>query len=113
MCFKSTSITPVPKKSTVTCLNDYRTVALTPVIMKCFERLVMAHLKALIPPTLDPQQYAYRHNRCTDDAIASTIHQALSHLENKNSYVRMLFTDFSSAFNTIIPQTLIGKLSVI
>uniref|UniRef100_A0A3Q1K6E6 Reverse transcriptase domain-containing protein n=1 Tax=Anabas testudineus TaxID=64144 RepID=A0A3Q1K6E6_ANATE len=35
----------------------------------------------------------------------------LSHLDNKDSYVRMLFIDFSSAFNTIIPQQLIGKLS--
>ncbi|KAL0201505.1 hypothetical protein M9458_004692, partial [Cirrhinus mrigala] len=37
-CFKSTSIVPVPKHSSPTCLNDYRPVALTPIIMKCFER---------------------------------------------------------------------------
>ncbi|KAI3360589.1 hypothetical protein L3Q82_002452 [Scortum barcoo] len=35
---KTSIIVPVPKKSAVTCLNDYRPVALTPVIMKCFER---------------------------------------------------------------------------
>ncbi len=27
-----------------------------------------------------------------------------------NTYVRMLFVDFSSAFNTIIPQHLVSKL---
>ncbi len=32
---------------------------------------------------------------------------------NKDSYVRMLFIDFSSAFNTIIPQQLINKLSLL
>ncbi len=32
---------------------------------------------------------------------------ALSHLENKNTYVRMLFVDYSSAFNTIVPATLV------
>ncbi|KAI5092236.1 putative nuclease HARBI1 [Silurus meridionalis] len=32
---------------------------------------------------------------------------------NKNSYVLMLFIDFSSAFNTIIPQHLIEKLSLL
>ncbi|KAL0195023.1 hypothetical protein M9458_008595, partial [Cirrhinus mrigala] len=37
-CLKSTIIVPVPKKSSVTCLNDCRPVALTPIIMKCFER---------------------------------------------------------------------------
>ncbi|KAK1787377.1 hypothetical protein P4O66_002869 [Electrophorus voltai] len=33
-CFKTTTIVPVPKKSTVSCLNDYRIVALTSIIMK-------------------------------------------------------------------------------
>ncbi|KAK3508864.1 hypothetical protein QTP70_010719 [Hemibagrus guttatus] len=49
-CFKSTSIVPVPKHSSPKCLNDYRTVALTPIVMKCFERLVLAHLKKCLPP---------------------------------------------------------------
>ena len=35
----------------------------------------------------------------------------LSHLERQGSYVRMLFIDYSSAFNTIIPDILIPKLS--
>ncbi|KAL0174486.1 hypothetical protein M9458_030454, partial [Cirrhinus mrigala] len=43
----------------------------------------------------------------------STLHLALTYLENKDSYVRMLFTDFSSAFNTIIPQQLINKLNLL
>ncbi|KAI5089719.1 gastrula zinc finger protein XlCGF28.1-like [Silurus meridionalis] len=38
-CLKMTTIIPVPKKSSVSCLNDYRPVALTPIMMKCFERL--------------------------------------------------------------------------
>nr|XP_024002801.1 copine-9-like [Salvelinus alpinus] len=38
-CFKENTIIPVPKRIQVTCPNDYRPVALTPVIMKCFERL--------------------------------------------------------------------------
>ncbi|KAL0180344.1 hypothetical protein M9458_025786, partial [Cirrhinus mrigala] len=36
-CLKSTSIIPVPKKSPVSCLNDYHPIALTPIMMKCFE----------------------------------------------------------------------------
>ncbi len=34
---KSTTIIPVPKKSPVSCLKDYRPIAPTPIIMKCFE----------------------------------------------------------------------------
>ncbi len=112
-CFKSTTITPVPKKSPVSCLNDYHPIALPPIMMKCFERLVMHHIKSNLPNTLDPLQFAYRPNRSTDNAISSTLHLALTHLENKDSYVRMLFIDFSSAFNTIIPQQLINKLNLL
>ncbi|XP_072771248.1 uncharacterized protein [Nerophis lumbriciformis] len=69
-CLKSSTIIPVPKKSPITSLNDYRPVALTPVIMKCFERLVLQHIKDHIPPDFDPHQFAYRANRSTEDAIA-------------------------------------------
>jgi hypothetical protein len=74
-CFKQTTIFPVPKNTNVTCLNDYRPVTLTSVAMKCFERLVMAHINTIIPETLDPLQFAYRPNTSTDDAIsiASTL----------------------------------------
>ncbi|KAK2901514.1 hypothetical protein Q8A73_011260 [Channa argus] len=107
-CLKATTIVPVPKKSTVSCLNDYRPVALTPIVMKCLERLVMRHIKTQLPT-----QFAYRPNCSTDDDISTTLHLALTHLDNQDSYVRMLFIDFSSAFNTIIPQHLIETLSIL
>ncbi|KAI3359460.1 hypothetical protein L3Q82_013774 [Scortum barcoo] len=98
-CLKTATIIPIPKTPTVTGLNDYRPVALTPIVMKCFERLVMAHIKDCVDVTVDPHQYAYRKNRSTEDAISSVVHTALTHLENKDSYVRLLFVDFTSAFN--------------
>ncbi len=81
--------------------------------MKCFERLVMHNIKTSLPNTVHPLQFAYHPNRSTDDAISATLHLALTHLENKDYYDRMLFIDFSSAFNTIIPQQLINKLNLL
>ncbi len=109
-CFKTATIVPVPKHAGAVALNDFRPVALTPIIAKCFERLVLSHLKTCLPPTLDPYQFAYKSNRSTEDAIASALHSALTHLDRTNTYVRMLFIDFSSAFNTVIPSKLISKL---
>ncbi len=87
-------------------------------MMKCFERLVMQKIKNCLPNTLDPLQFAYRPKplygrgwRTMQSPPPSTL--ALTHLENKDSYVRMLFIDFSSAFNTIIPQQLINKLNLL
>ena len=48
--------------------------------MKCFKRLVMAHINTIIPETIDPLQFAYLTNRSTDDAISVALHTALSHL---------------------------------
>ncbi|KAK3522390.1 hypothetical protein QTP86_008932 [Hemibagrus guttatus] len=58
-------------------------------------------------------EFAYCPNRSTDDAITTTLHLAFIHLDNKDAYVRMLFINFGSAFNTIIPQHLIEKLSLL
>ncbi len=110
-CLKSSTIIPISKKSATDSLNDYRPIALTPIIMKCFERLVLHHLKTCLPSTFDNHQFAYRANRSTEDAIAIVLHNALSHLEHQESYVRMLFIDYSSAFNTIIPDILFSKLT--
>ncbi|XP_051521146.1 sialidase-4 isoform X1 [Myxocyprinus asiaticus] len=109
-CFKMATIVPVPKQSKITCLNDWCPVALTHIISKCFERLIRDYICSVLPPSLDPLQFAYHSNSSTDDAIASTIHTALSHLEKRNTYVRILFVDYSSAFNTIVPSKLYEKL---
>ncbi len=110
-CFKRSTIIPVPKKSKITGLNDYRPVALTSVVMKSFERLVLAYLNASTGPLLDPLQFAYRANRSVDDAVNMGLHFILQHLDRPGTYVRILFVDFSSAFNTIIPDTLQIKLT--
>ncbi len=39
------------------------------------------------------------------------LHYVLQHLDRPGAYVRILFVDFSSAFNTIIPNLLLLKLT--
>ena len=109
-CFKKSTIIPVPKKSTASYLNDYRPVALTSVVMKTIERLVLQVLKSIIDPLLDQFQFAYRNNRSVDDAVALRLFYVLQHLDSPNTYARILFDDFSSAFNTFIPSKLFDKI---
>lgn len=68
------------------------------------------HNKSTLLSSLDPFQFAYWTNRSTDDAVSTALHTHLTHLDRKNSNVRMLFKDFSSAFYTIIPQQLIQTI---
>jgi hypothetical protein len=72
-CLKQTTVVLVPKNT-----NDYRPVALKSIPMKCYERLIMAHINTIIPETIDPLQFAYHPNRSRDDAISIALHTALS-----------------------------------
>ena len=56
---------------------------------------------------------AYQANCSTEDAVNTALHSALSHLEKSNCWVRMLFVDFSSAFNTVVPHKLVNKLKTL
>ncbi|XP_061616445.1 alpha-1,3-mannosyl-glycoprotein 2-beta-N-acetylglucosaminyltransferase b isoform X2 [Phyllopteryx taeniolatus] len=74
--------------------------------MKSFERLALDRLKSVPGPLLDPLLFAYQANRSVDDAVNMGLHFILEHLDRAG----ILFVDFSSAFNTIIPELLSSKL---
>ena len=108
--WKKAEIVPVPKKSKVESMNDLRPVALTSVAMKLFEKLVLKLLLHEVKGHLDPYQFAYKEGRNVEDACIILINNILKHLEEKRTYARLLFIDFSSAFNTIQPHIMVRKL---
>jgi hypothetical protein len=106
--WKSANITPLPKFKGATEAKDYRPIALTPILAKCLEKLVAPHVTKHI---CDPVQYAYQQNRSTDDALLVLLDQVTNHIDKSaRNYVRAIFIDFSSAFNTINSSTLISKM---
>eukprot|EP00061_Rhincodon_typus_P012923 g38979.t1 len=88
-CFKKTTIILVPKKTHAMCLNDYCLVALTSIMMKCSENLVMAHIISNHPACLDPLQFVYYRNRSTADSISLALQSSLEYLENEDTYIRL------------------------
>ena len=46
-----------------------------------------------------------------DDAVNLGLHYILQHLDRPGTYARVLFVDFSSAFNTVVPPSLCSKLA--
>ena len=104
MCFSDRPV--------ISCMNDLRPIALTSVPMKVCERLVLNDLKLKVAPHLDPMQFAYQNDRNTEDAILTLLELLYSHLERTRfgNSARVMFFDFSSAFNTIQPHLLVKKL---
>ena len=79
--WKNSAIYPIPKKKNPSSLNDYRPVALTSIVMKCFEKPVLRRLLTFTNEHLDPLQFAYKPHRGTDDAILTVLHNAFLHLD--------------------------------
>ena len=50
---------------------------------------------------LDPLQFAYKSGRGTEDATLTLLNTVVNHLQLPKTHVRILFTDFSSVFNTL------------
>ncbi|XP_055863995.1 uncharacterized protein LOC106080210 isoform X1 [Biomphalaria glabrata] len=111
--WKSSIIVPVPKVSKPKEMNDYRPVSLTSIVSKCLEKLVKMFLLNDLCNKLDPLQFAYQKGKGVDDAILNILNCVYKHLDLPNTYVRLLFMDFSSAFNTIQLHLLIEKMKAL
>ena len=109
--WKTSKIIPVPKKDKIDSKNDLRPVALTSIVMKSFERLILYKIRDQFGPHADSHQFAYRPNRSVEDAILLFTNNIYKHLDHPGRYCRLLFADFSSAFNTMQPELLVQKMS--
>lgn len=108
--WKRLMITSIPKKPHPSENNDFRPIALTSIVMKCFEKYIVSILKSEVSSKLDPWQFAYKRGRSAEDAVGSIIHLVSKHLEDSKEYAHLLFIDFSSAFNTVQAYLLLEKL---
>ena len=100
---------PLPKLKGATEPKDFRPIALTPILAKCLEKLVAPHISAHIA---DSNQFAYKRNSSTDDALLLLLDKITNHLHSSaKNYVRSIFIDFSSVYNTINSNTLVQKMS--
>ena len=77
--------------------------------MKVLERLLLGHLNRQVKTFQDPLQFAYRPGVVKEDAIIYLVQWAHSYLAKAGSAVRIMFFDFSSAFNIIQPALLCKK----
>ena len=106
--WKSADIVPLPKTKSASQPKDFRPIALTPILSKCLERLIAPEITKHIT---DETQFAYKPNRSTDDALITLLDKITGHIDKAaGNYVRAVFIDYSSAFNTINPSILIQKM---
>ena len=82
-------------------MNDLRPVALTPCVIKVFERCVLFHLNEKVHDYIDPYQFAYKSKRGIEDVIAHVLFNIYTHLYLPMSNYKVdVWFYFSRAFNT-------------
>ena len=95
----------VPKIWRPKVLNYFRPIALTSLVIKCFEKLIKKVLLIKTENLLDPQQFAYRARRGVEDATATLLNLILKHLEGSNTHAKILFVDFFHQLLTLFNRT--------
>ena len=92
-------------------INDWRTINLTPCLLKLLEKCVLLYLNDTlnIDDTLDHAQMGFRKGRSTDEAL----HRLVSLIESSlvtGQYALTCFIDIKSAFDSITFKSIIMAL---
>jgi len=109
-CLKTAKIIPIYKKGDKTNLNNYRPIALLPVLSKVFEKVVNEQLNKIIEiGFIDDNQFGFRNSHSTEDAILKFVGKIEEDLAKK-LHVVTVFVDVSKAFDSCDHAILIRKI---
>ena len=107
---KIANIIPVFKKGERENLNNYRPIALLPVLSKVFEKVLNAQLTKVIENGfIDDNQYGFRQGHSTEDAVLKFADKVQKELSTKN-HVVSVFVDVSKAFDSCDHTILLQKI---
>lgn len=94
--------------------NNYRPIAVLSALSKVLERIVNKQIIHYLErfKLLSPNQFGFRKNKSTSDAVHSLINNVTENLNN-NKKVLTVFLDLAKAFDTVPVSTLLIKLESI
>ena len=109
---KISKIIPIHKKGDREDMNNYRPIAVLPVLSKILERCIYNRLMLFLNKNnvLYQSQYGFRNGHSTSSAILQLI-QNINKSLNNNDKLISVFIDLTKAFDVIDHKILIYKLS--
>ncbi len=107
--WKLASVVPVHKKGDKGCVDNYRPISLTCLVMKVFERCIRKELFSACEELMDQKQHGFVNGKsCTTQMVPFTDNLALALNNNLRSDV--IYFDFAKAFDSVSHDLILHKL---
>lgn len=110
-CLKTAKISPIHKSGDVSSIQNFRPISQLSPIAKVYEKYVADCIIKYFDKynLFNKNQYGFRKNKSTNDAIIQFINMLLQNLDKGNK-VLGIFVDLSKAFDTVHHGILLEKL---
>ena len=110
--FKKARVIPLHKSNNKDDVNNYRPISILHILGKIFERVVYNQLYYFLEKynLLHHNQYGFRKNRSTIQAIMDQLDFVYNNLDQGNAVIS-IFMDFSKAFDCLDHELLLKKLN--
>ena len=107
--WKRANIVPIHKKGSKSSPLNYRSVSLLPMFGKVVERVVCDALYAHVKPVLSDKQHGFMPGRSCSSNLLTMLNTAWNNIA-AGSQTDVIYTDFSSAFQSVNHKLLLHKL---
>ena len=98
--WRKLNIVPVPKKGNLTKVDNYRGIALTSIVSKTLNRMILNRIRPAIEGILRINQNGFREGRSTTSHILC-LRRILEGARDRNLSALLLFIDFKKAFDSV------------
>ncbi|CAB4041278.1 Hypothetical predicted protein, partial [Paramuricea clavata] len=106
--WKLSNVCPIPKKSPLHEVSNYRPISLLSLVSKVFERCIYNRLIDHISSKLNELQYGFQRGKSTTSQLLHVLHNIHEMLE-KRCQVDKIYLDFAKAFDKVSHDLLLVK----